>query len=99
MTTKLVAHAGYISWAAKAVRQANLAWRSRRPYAGEVIMTREGLHRHLFRWGLLEGRIKNPGAAQPRSESSYVAEVFDRDPEGVKEAARDYWRSLVEQHA
>jgi len=98
-TTTLLAHAAYLSWSARAVRQANLAWRTRRPYAGEMIMGREGLHHHLYRWAIDEGRIKDPGPCRRAPESAYVSAVFEDDPAAVKEAARNYWRQLARQHA
>jgi hypothetical protein len=97
MTT--AAHTEYLRWSAQAVRQANLAWRARRPYRGEAIMSRAGLHSFLFRWAVETGRVQNPGPARSRSESVYVAAVFKDEPEAVKETARIYWKILVRQHA
>jgi hypothetical protein len=99
MRTTLATHGAYLSWAADAVRRANLAWRGRKPYAGESVMSRQGLHHHLFRWAIASGRIKDPGPCRARPYSVYVAGVFEDDPDAVKQAARSYWKLLVDQHA
>jgi hypothetical protein len=93
----LLVHASYIAWAARAVHAANEAWRCRQPYLGETIMDREGLHSHLFRWAVAEGMIPDPDPFRDKPHSVYVARVFRKDPEAVKEEARNYWRILVGQ--
>jgi hypothetical protein len=95
----LLVHASYIAWSSKAVRQANEAWRTRRPYVGETIMTRSGLNLHLFRWAIENKLIADPGPRLSKPHSIYVAVVFEKDPEAVKSEARNYWKVLVDQHA
>lgn len=95
----ILTHVEYLLWAAKAVKLANLDWRARRPYRGEVLMERDGLHFHLFRWAVQEGLVEDPGLPPPEPYSYYVSTVFDRDPEAVKGEARNYWRTLMRERA
>lgn len=92
-------HAVYLSWSTKAVASANEKWRARRPYRGDVLMTRDGLHSWLFRWAVDSGRVEDPGPRRAQPESAYVAIVFDEDREAVKEEARNYWRLMVEEQS
>jgi hypothetical protein len=88
-------HAEYLVWSMKAVKLANDAWQARRPYPGETLMTKEGLHLWLFRWGIETGRIKDSGIPRDMPPSYYVSLVFRKDMESVKEAARNYWHVLL----
>lgn len=91
----LTAHAAYLAWSGKAVRDANLAWRRRTPYLGETILSKESLHFHLFKWAVANGSIVDPGARRNKPLSIYVATVFEKDPEAVKAEARAFWKCLT----
>lgn len=55
-------------------------------------MERGGMHYFLYRWGVETGRI----IPNPRRVQSYlVAQVFAREPETVKAAARGYWYECI----
>lgn len=88
-------HAEYLVWSTMAVKLANDAWRERRPYQGETFMDKPGLHQWLFQWGVESGRIEDSDAPRDMPHSYYVALVFQKDAEAVKEAARAYWHVLL----
>jgi hypothetical protein len=88
-------HAEYLVWTTTVVKLANDAWQARRPYPGETLMTKGGLHSWLFRWGAETGRIKESGTPRDMPHSYYVSLVFRDDMEAVKEAARAYWHVLL----
>lgn len=94
----ILKHAAYLAWSTKAVASANRVWRARRPDRGDVIMTRDGFHAHLFRWAVDTGRVEDPGPLRPQPESAYVALAFDRDRKAVIEEARRYWLLKIEEH-
>lgn len=91
-------HAEYLVWSTMAVKLANDAWRARRPYQGETLMAKQGLHSWLFQWGVENGRIKDSGVPRDMPHSYYVSLMFQKDPEAVKEAARAYWHVLLKDH-
>lgn len=90
----LVERVAYLLFASRAVAAANRAWRQTHPDRGDVLMEREGLHFHLYCWGVRAGRI--PGSDLPRTEAmhAYVARAYREDPAAVVEEARNYWRAL-----
>jgi hypothetical protein len=95
----ILKHAVYLAWSTKAVASANRKWRARRPYKGDVLMTRDGFHAWLFRWAVDTGRVEDPGPLRRQPESAYVALAFDRDRQAVVDEARNYWRAKIEEHA
>ncbi len=88
-------HAEYLIWAMWAVKRANDEWRARRPYPGEVLMTREGFDSHLFHWGVGAGLIPDPGPGRDMPPSYYVAMLYQTHMEAVQVEARNYWRLLL----
>ncbi len=91
-------HVEYIIFAAKAVKLANMSWRARQPYQGDILLTKDGLHSWLLRWAIDTGRVADPGPRRPQPESAYVALVFEADREAVKAEARNYWRLMVKEN-
>lgn len=83
-----IVHARYLSWAGRACSAAN------RNQPTEVL-DRRSFDFHLFRWAIGAGRLDEP-EEMTRPMSSYVAEVFRKDPEAVKAEARRYWRQRVQ---
>lgn len=93
----VVESVAYLQFATSTVAAVNRAWRANHPGMGEVLMERQGLHFHLYCWGVASGRI--PGAERPRTEAMhvYVARVYRDDPEAVVAEARVYWRTIHRQ--
>jgi hypothetical protein len=86
----------YLQFATRAVAAANRDWRERHPErAGDVLLAREALHYHLFRWAIRSGRIPDPGPRRVDPFHAYVAAVYAEDPAAVQAEARDYYRKTL----
>lgn len=94
---EVLKHVAWIIWSTRAVAHANRRWRDRKPYVGDTLMDVGGLNLWLYRWAVETGRLPDDGG-RPGLYSQRVSQVFDVDPEAVKEEARNYWRLLVDDH-
>jgi hypothetical protein len=79
-----VQHARYLAWAGRACSIAN---------RGKVVpvLNRWSFDLHLYEWAIEAGFLDPPDELT-RPYSVYVADVFSRMPDTVKEQARRYWR-------
>lgn len=95
--SSVVETVAYLQFASATVAAVNRAWRENHPDCGEVLMEREGLHFHLYCWGVATGRI--PGAERPRTEAMhvYVSRAYRDDAPAVVAEARNYWRTIHRQ--